>query len=128
MTLAYTLLDDGTLTNGFLHFPSGCAGTVLVRVTLLRQGHGAIEPLTPINGFIALDNSSWEFILEEDVKRDDEILVDIENFGQAAHTVSTVITHWYRSPTQKETETKTRGRLRFVAPGRTPIREERRNE
>ena len=101
--LAHRNKKEGKLTGGLFHFPDGCNGVVQVRILISAPTLGGIRQITPINNdFISLNDAAWEFTLEEQLKKNDEILVDMQNNGAEAHTISVVVTRWSDQPTQTE--------------------------
>jgi len=105
--LGFRIRKPGKLTKGFMHFPDGCVSAVLVRMLISSKHAGGIRQVCPVGqNFIALNDSEWEFTLDEWVVKEDVILVDMENQGQEPHQISVIITRWSDVPTDSELAAK----------------------
>lgn len=109
--LAHKNKKSGKLTGGFMHFPPGCNAVVQVRLLVSSPTAGQERQIIPIQDeYIALDDSQWEFELDEIVLKGDDILVDIRNTGAADHKISVVVTRYSGDPTQAELEKESQKR------------------
>jgi len=105
--LSYQFLKNGILTGGFMHFPPGCNAVVLVRIMLQLDRKGNVQQMTPVDDkYIALDQANWEFTLDEAVKKEDKVLVEMINQGAQEHQISVIVTQEYPSPAQVVEERK----------------------
>lgn len=76
----------GTIKNVILHFPPGCNALVEVRVS-----HGT-KQIVPREGYIALNDATPTFEVNEPINVGDSILVEIINHDSTySHTISTII-------------------------------------
>jgi len=91
--LSYEMDRDSRLTEGFMHFPPGCNSLVEMRV-LIGSG-SAKKQVTPINNdFIALDDATYHFVLEQKLARKEKVFVEISNYDEDNdHAVSTIISY-----------------------------------
>lgn len=97
--LSYEMKKDAILTEGFMHFPPGCVGAVQIRVLLERDKFGNIKQVTPVNDdYVALDDATYPFVLDEEIEKGDKVIVQIRNTGANEHTVSAIITQEYPGP------------------------------
>lgn len=101
LRLAHRSRKPGRLTGGFMHFPPGCNAVVQVRVLISSPSLGGIRQVTPIQDqYVALDDANWEFTLDEEILKDDQILVDMRNTGAQDHQITVIVTRWSEEPTQ----------------------------
>ena len=81
----------GKIKQVLFHFPPGCAG--LVRVRLLKDE----KPFYPIQGYLALDNSTPAFPMDEDYYSFEPLTLEIENTDASfPHTISCVVAIEYK--------------------------------
>lgn len=101
LRLSHRNRKPGKLTGGFMHFPPGCNAVVQVRILISSPSLGGIRQMTPIQDqYVALDDANWEFTLNEEVLKDDLILVDMRNTGALPHQITVVVTRESKAPTQ----------------------------
>ena len=68
----------GIITSITVHFPRGCNQLVSLRFGIEREGKGQVFP-SPSETYIALDDWTKEFALNEYVEQGDQIWVDVLN-------------------------------------------------
>lgn len=93
--LRYQMKRKGWLTTGLMHFPAGCNSLVQVKVSLIRRETPLVkEEIAPIDElFIALDDTTFPFIVDQKVTLNDEIVVEIANTdGANPHQISVIMT------------------------------------
>lgn len=96
-----------------MHFPPGCNSVVLVRIMLQLDRKGNVQQMTPVDDkYIALDDANWEFTLDERVKKEDKVLVEMINQGAQEHQISVIVTQEYPSPERMVEERKKEGERR----------------
>jgi len=90
--LEHEIKEAGYLADGFMHFPDGCNALVHVRVRLAIRG--TIIQIAPIeDDYIALNDATINFRIDEKVEVKDKILVEIINYDSVnPHTISVIIT------------------------------------
>lgn len=83
---------DGMITQITLHFPSGCNGLVEVRIGVDHKD-GGLKWICPIEGFIALDNTTQTYMISYPVRKGDYICAEIYNYDDTySHKVGIIIT------------------------------------
>jgi len=109
--LSYEMDHDARLTEGFMHFPPGCNSLVEMRV-LVGSG-SARKQVTPINNdFIALDDATYHFVLDQKLERKEKVFVEISNYDQDnAHAVSAIISYVTEEAVPEESEPSRRRRV-----------------
>ena len=96
---------SGRLTGGFMHFPPGCNAVVQVRILVAGPASGQERQIIPIQDeYVALDDANWEFELDEDIIKDDNILVEMRNTGGSKHQITVIVTRYSDEPTQTKLE------------------------
>lgn len=81
----------GKVKQVLFHFPPGCNG--LVRVRLFKNE----EPFYPIRDYLALDDSTPSFPMDEPYYPNEPLTLEIENTDAAnAHTISCVVAIEYK--------------------------------
>lgn len=92
--LLYRLKRAGWLTEGMIHFPTGCSA--LVQVRMLLGLSGKLIQVTPIeNQFIALDGPpNYVFPIDRQVAVNDEIWIELNNYDGTNHHQISVVISW----------------------------------
>ena len=96
-TLRRKIDKDGWLHSGYIHFPAGCNGLVQVRLSV--EISGTEMHLIPIPDrttntaqFVALDNFTLPFPLDVQVKKNDVIVFEINNYDLVFnHNISLLV-------------------------------------
>ena len=98
--LSEQIPKDGYLSKGLIHFPPGCIGLVYVRVSVeVRGSFRAIAPRDDaernLPQYIALDNFTVSFPIEEEVNKGGRIQVEITNYDTVNPHTITVLVFWH---------------------------------
>lgn len=104
VTLAHQFDSDGYLESGYIHFPPGCQALVYVRVSVEVQG--SMFHICPVEDketntpqYVALDNFTFPFPIDREVKRRDILQVEIYNYDDTQdHQITVLIYRWDKKP------------------------------
>ena len=78
--------NSGTITQCVMHFPPGC--NALVEVRMLHNG----KAICPVDGYIALDETTPVFGLLEPCREGDTITAEFINHDESyEHTISVIV-------------------------------------